>query len=207
MNPKLVRHLLALSLFATSGCTRPTSSHQGRTAEAYVPDSGSVGFDIKSFKDPNGSIRLEATYPSEGRLAKFVIEFGPTLHMESKDPKGFPMGTGQGRFLAEPGSDAVALLADLKKALEAKTVPAKIHRVKELPFTYVNLGDNLSQSPGGGFNESPPGDWTAIKIFIGEGDREGEVFINFNPAIGKGQFSIKDIDYGDLVVKQLAAVL
>jgi len=205
MTPKLVTHLLALSLLATSGCTRPT--RQGRTAEAYVPDSGSVAFDIKPFKGHNGSIRLEATHESRGKLAKFTIEFGPAHNIDSKDPKDFPIGTGQGRFLAESGSDAVALLADLKKALEAKTVPANIRRVKELPFTYVNLGDNLSQAPGGGFNTTPPGDWTAIKIFIVEGEQEAEVFVNFNTAIGKGQFSIKDPDYGDLVLKQLATVL
>lgn len=98
-------------------------------------------------------------------------------------------------------------MADLKKALEAKTAPANIRRVKELPFTYVNLGDNLSQALGGGFNPSPPGDWTAIKIFIGQGEQEAEVFVNFNAAIGKGQFSIKDPDYGDLVLNQLATVL
>ena len=207
MTPKLVTHLFALSLLAISGCTRPAPTRQGRTAEAYVPDSGSVGFDIKPFKGQNGSIRLEATYESRGKLAKFAIEFGPAHNIESKDAKDFPIGTGQGRFLAEPGSDAVALLADLKKALGAKAVPANIRRVKELPFTYVNLGDNLSQALGGGFNASPPGDWTAIKIFIGEGEQEGEVFVNFNPTIGKGQFSIKDPDYGDPVVKQLATVL
>jgi len=117
------------------------------------------------------------------------------------------MGTGEGRFLAEPGSDATALLADLQKALGAKAIPSKIQRVKVLPFTFVNLGDNLSQAPGGGFNANPHGDWTAIKIFIGEGEQEAEVFVNFNPAIGKGQFSIKDADYGDIVLKQLATIL
>jgi len=205
MTRKLVRHLLALSLVATSGCTRPT--RQGRTAEPYVPDSGSVAFDIEPFKGHNGSIRLEASHESSGKLAKFAIEFGPPRNIESKDPKDFLIGTGQGRFLAESGSDAAALLAELKKALQAKTVPAIIRRVKEVPFTYVNLGDKLSQAPGGGFNASPPGDWTAIKIFIGEGEQEAEVFVNFNAAMGKGQFSIKDPDYGDLVLKQLATVL
>ena len=117
------------------------------------------------------------------------------------------MGTGQGRFLAEPGSDATVILADLQKALEAKTTPAKTQRVQALPFTFVNLGDNLSQASGGGFNANPPGGWTAIKIFMGEGEQEGEVFVNFNQAIGKGQFSIKDADYDDLVLKQLATVL
>jgi hypothetical protein len=171
-----------------------------RTGEAYISDSGSVGFDIRPLKGQNGSLRLEATYESRGRLAKFAIEFGPTHNVESKDSKDFPMGMGQGRFLAEPGSDATVLLADLQKALEAKTIPAKTQRVQALPFTFVNLGDNLSQGPGGGFNANPPGGWTAIKIFMGEGEQEGEMFVNFNQTIGKGQFSIKDADYGDLVL-------
>jgi hypothetical protein len=207
MPPKLIPHLLAIFLLVTSGCTRPTTPGQGRTTEAYVSDSGSVGFDIRSFKGQNGSFRLEASYESRGRLAKFAIEFGPTHNVESKDSKDFPMGAGQGRFLGEPGSDATVLLADLQKALEAKTIPAKPQRVQALPFTFVNLGDNLSQVREGGFNANPPGGWTAIKIFMGEGEQEGEVFVNFNQAIGKGQFSIKDAEYGDLVLKQLATVL
>jgi hypothetical protein len=207
MTRKLIPHSLAMFPLVTSGCTRPATTPQGRTAEAYVSDSGSVGFDIKPLKGQNGSVRFEATYESRRKLAKFAIEFGPTRTVESKDPKDFPMGTGEGRFVAEPGSDAAVLLADLQKALEAKVIPAKSQRVQVLPFTFVNLGDNLSQAPGGGFNANPPGGWTAIKIFIGEGEQEGEVFVNLNPAIGKGQFSIKDSDYGDIVLKQLATVL
>jgi len=46
-----------------------------------------------------------------------------------------------------------------------------------------------------------------MKIFIGEGDQKGEVFLNLNPVLGKGQFSIKDPDYGDTVLGQLASVL
>jgi hypothetical protein len=207
MTRKLIPHFLAMFLLVTPGCTRPATTAQVRTAEAYVSDSGSVGFDIKPLKDQNGAVTFGATYDSRGRLAKFAIEFGSTRTVETKDPKDFPIGTGAGRFVAEPGSDAAILLAGLQKALGAKTIPAKIHRVQELPFTVVNLGDNLSQARGGGFNTNPPGGWTAIKIFIGEGEQEGEVFVNLNPAIGKGQFSIKDSDYGDIVLKQLATVL
>ena len=46
-----------------------------------------------------------------------------------------------------------------------------------------------------------------MKIFIGEGEEEGEVFLNLNPVIKKGQFSIKDAEYGDIVLRQLARVL
>jgi len=109
--------------------------------------------------------------------------------------------------VAEPGSDATVLLADLRKALEAKGILPKVQRVQALPFTFVTFGDNFSQVPGGGFNIDPPGAWTATKIFIGEGEQEGQVFLNFNPAIRKGQFSIKDADYGDILPKQLATVL
>ena len=46
-----------------------------------------------------------------------------------------------------------------------------------------------------------------MKIFIGNGEDEGEVFLNFNPVSRKAQFSEKDIDYGDVVVAKLATVL
>jgi len=59
----------------------------------------------------------------------------------------------------------------------------------------------------GGFSEKPRGSWTAMKIFLEAGDQEGEVFLNLNPELGKGEFSIKDEDYGDFVVAQLAKVL
>jgi hypothetical protein len=207
MPPKFIPHLLVVSIFVSSGCTRPVATAEGLTAEAYVSDSGSVGFNITPLKGPNGSLRLEASYESRGRLAKFAIEFGPTHNMETKDSKDFLMKTGQGRFLSETGSDSTVLLADLQKALEAKTIPTKPKRVQALPFTFVNLGDNLSQARGGGFSTNPRGGWTAIKVFMGEEDQEGEMFVNFNQAIGKGQFSIKDADYGDPVLKQLATVL
>ena len=109
--------------------------------------------------------------------------------------------------MAEPRSDASVLLFDLKKTLEAKALPSKVQRLERLPITFVNIGDNLSQAASGGFNVAPLGNWTAIKIFIGEGEQEAQVFLNINPVIRKGQFSIKDPDYGDLVLARLAKVL
>lgn len=99
------------------------------------------------------------------------------------------------------------LLVDLKKALQAKTPPAKVKRSTSLPFTYAILGENETRSPDGGFNDKPAGNWTAMKIFI-EGDSDqGEVFLNFNSQLKKAEFSIKDPDYGDLVLAKLATVL
>ena len=45
----------------------------------------------------------------------------------------------------------------------------------------------------------------ALLHFLG-GD-VGEVFVNINPVMRKGQFSIKDPDYGDIVLGYLASVL
>ena len=207
MTYKLIPYFLPIFILLVAGCSRPAAIDQSHIAEVYIPDSGSVGFDIDAVKLESGSIRLEGTYASHGKVAKFAVEFGPTRKMGNKKSNDFPMWTGEGRFLAEPGSDATILLADLRKALEAKATLSRVQRAKTLPFTFVDFGDRFSQAPGGGFNENPPGGWTARKIFIGEGEQEGEVFVNFNLAIGKGQFSIKDADYGDIVLKQLATIL
>lgn len=208
MARKPVPYLLATLVLTISGCTRPAAdTPSGGTAEVYLSAPGSVGFDITSLKDQNGTLRLQAKYAARGRLAKFIIEFGRATKVDGSDSENFPVESGKGRFLADPESDASALLSDLQKALEAKAVPAKIRRAKSLPFTFVNIGDNLSQAPGGGFNANPSGEWTAIKIFIGEGQQESEVFVNLNREIAKGQFSIKDPEYGDRVLKQLATVL
>jgi len=124
-----------------------------------------------------------------------------------RNSEDFDARQGQGRFLVEPGSDASVLLQDLKKALGAKVLPKKVRRRSSLSFVYVSFGDNESQAPNGGFNFIPPGHWTPMKIFIGEGDDEGQVFVNTNPVMRKGQFSIKGEEYGDIVLARLATVL
>ena len=141
---------------------------QERTVEPYLHASGSVGFDLQPLPAAGGLHRYRATYSSQGRLAKFIIEFGTQQSHEPQGPNDFFIKTGTGRFISEPGSDASVLLADLKKALEAKSLPTKIQRASTLTFTFVNLGDNWSQAKGGGFNQKPPGHWAATKIFIGE---------------------------------------
>jgi hypothetical protein len=117
------------------------------------------------------------------------------------------MKSGEGKFIPEPGSDSSFFLADLKEALEAKALPAKVRRASSLQFTFVSFEPNESQAPEGGFALQPHGNWTPMKIFIGEGEQEGQLFLNLNPVLKKGQFSIKDSDYGDIVLARLAEVL
>jgi hypothetical protein len=198
--------LLAV-LMVSAACRQDPTGTSGPIAEPYIPDSNSVGFDIESVQGSGSSQQWLVTYNSQGKTAKFRIELGQPKASKAKDTLDFDIESGEGKFIAEPGSDANVLLADLKKALEAKTLPTHVKRVDTLPFTYVSFGKNQSQAPGGGFNAKPPGHWTPMKIFIGEGEEEGEVFVNLNPATKRGQFSIKDPDYGDIVLAQLARVL
>lgn len=78
---------------------------------------------------------MARTYSSQGKTARFRLEFGEPTAMEDRVSKHFDVKTGKGRFVAEPGSDASVLLLDLKKALLAQTVPKKTERVPTLPFT------------------------------------------------------------------------
>jgi len=121
--------------------------------------------------------------------------------------RGPPIAVTSGRIMAAPGSDASVLLRRLQKTLEAKTVPMRTKRVAEIHFDAAIIGTNNSHAKDGGFFTEPPGNWTAMKIFIGNKNDPAEVFLNFNPILRKGEFSIKDADYGDDVLRELAKVL
>jgi hypothetical protein len=190
---------IATSFALLSACNSPSVTPKPQIAEHYIPDPGSVGF--------IASQRWLATYTSQGKTAKFRIELGAAKPLNDKESQDFNIQQGEGRFIAEPGSDASILLADLKKSLEAKKLPTKVKRMSSLPFVFITLGIDESQAPGGGFNDQPPGNWRTMKIFIGKGEQEGDMFLNLNPVIKKGQFSIKDPDYGDILLAQLAQVL
>jgi len=175
-------------------------------AEVYIPDTNSIGFDIEPALEPNTSVWI-GTYRSQGKTARFRFELGPATASDYPIPN-VRVTSGKGKFTAVNGSEGEVLLNDLKIALEAKKLPTKVTRIAELPFAYVTFGEHQSQTPSdGGFKDNPRGHWTVSKIFIGEGEHECEFFLNFNPVIQKGQFSIKDPDYGDEVIAQLAKVL
>jgi len=197
---------LAMLFTTTAACNRPIRGTQEHASETYVPVPGAVAFDIKPLPSTEGYEWL-ATYQGQGKTARFRIELAKAHSLDDEESRSFDIKSGQGRFVAEPGSDASALLKELRTALEARSLPGKVRRANTLPFTFVTFGQHQSQATDGGFSSNPPGNWTPMKIFIGEGDQEGEVFLNLNLVLAKGQFSIKDPDYGDIVLRQLASVL
>jgi hypothetical protein len=182
------------------------SAQLGSTKTPNVSNADSVGFDVKLER---GSPDLKqptlwlATHKSKGHVATFRVELSDATGKPAGGP--IPFTFGKGRFISEPGSDSGELMQALKKALQAKTLPAKAKRVKELPFEFVVLGIGGHREPDGSFDSKKKGTWIALKLFLG--NDQGEVFLNLDPVSGKGEFSIKDSDYGDYVVNRLAQVL
>lgn len=190
-----------------SACHTSAVQKEIPATEPYISDPHSVGFDIAPLPAASGTRRWMATYSDQGKAARFIIELTSSKPMASEPGVDLDMSSGQGAIEAVPASDASTMLPALAKALEAKHLPKHVSRVTRLPFEYVILGDHNSQaSDGSGFSAKPPGNWTAMKIFLGKGG-EDEVFLNFNAVTRKAQFSEKDIDYGDPLVADLAAVL
>jgi hypothetical protein len=200
MSRYFVVSCLAVFMLVAGACKRPSS-------ETYVADEGSLGLDIEPVTAAGGALQFIATYNAQGKTARFRIEFGQAKSATNADAKAPNFEFGKGKFIAEPDSDASVLLPDLAEALEAKTIPTKAQRTTELPFNYATLGEHMSQSAQGGFSGKPAGNWTTTKIFIEQGEQEGEVYLNFNPVIRKAQFSIKDPEYDDFLLAQLAKVL
>jgi len=204
----------ALSLLAVPGCKEHKKEHKTdvhlASTEPGLPDDASVPFDIAPDKGAKGETVWIATYSSKGKTAKFRIEMVVSPGEDTSDSIGFNLKMGKGKLVALPGSDASVLLVDLKKDLQAKTLPTKVRRAKALPFTFAILGQNQSRAADGGFNDKPAGNWNANKVFIGgehDDTDEGEVFLNLNPVQKKGEFSMKDADYGDFVLAKLATIL
>jgi hypothetical protein len=137
--------------------------------------------------------------------ARFRIEL--LLKAQQADA---PFASTQGALVREEGSDGTWFLGQLAQVLAAKTIPEKAAWADRLEFDAAILGWSLSREVGtdqvaGSFTSNPPGHWIAVKVFVADG--EGEFFLNLNPVDCQGEVSIKDADYGDIVVRELAKIL
>ena len=192
---------VAVASVLLSGCNG--GADRGLAVERQLPAPAFVVFDLEPLPSTDGSKQWIGIYNSTGKIARFRIDFGAA----ESTPGNPGVKSGEGTLLPEPGSDSSVLLADLQKALRAKTAHTAPLTKTSVPFTYVNMGDNLSQASAGGFNTNPPGNWTALKLIFGDGDRQSEIFLHINASSKKGQFSMKDSGYGDLALAELAKVL
>jgi hypothetical protein len=143
-----------------------------------------------------------ASHQSAKGIAKFKIS------IQIKSQSGGSIFTfSEGSFIRVADSKSAGLIGQLVSALSAKKIPASSKKVDLLKFNLAILGVDRSRSGGnkGGFTSEPKGSWIVTKIFLADG--EGEVYLCLDVANGVGEFSIKDEEYGDIVVKELARVL
>ena len=202
------------ALVYLGGCGRSSGSPEkaapsGLQTELNIPandeEPTAVVFQIKRIDTVlsiPGVEYYECRYQALERIAKFGLEIkkGPMT--------GKPAMAGVGgKFVAIAGSQDSVLLQDLARSLDAKRIPSNSIRIPEMPFDGMVLGEAESRNFHGGYSENPKGNWTTMKIFLPKGGDEGELYLNLNPVAGQGEFSIKDSDYGDYIVAELAKVL
>ena len=193
--------VIAISL-SLIGCSRHSTDRELRLAEPYSPTAGAVLLNILPVHGTEGSQGWLAAYTDESGITKFRIELDPPV--KSSDVL---MSSGKGRFLAEAESNPILLLEALKKALQAKHMPTKARKTDVLLFDYIIVGENQTRLADGGFADKPKGTWTAMKIFLSHGKDEGEVYLNIDAVDHQAELSIKDSEYGDAVLQELANVL
>jgi hypothetical protein len=210
---RIALYLLGLitALHISSACQRraiPPSDNKTSGVSSATDDSASVPFKIQEVSrqtvEGGDEVTWLATHDSKAGVARFKIR------MILKKPSGdSPIAFSKGAFLREKDSQPSEFLRQIAKALEAEGTGTGEPKVDVLDFTVGLLGQRLTRGSGpdqfaGGFTSEPPGDWIATKVFVADG--EGEFFLNLNPKEGIGEISIKDSDYGDIVLQELARV-
>lgn len=202
----LVLVAAGVALSSLGGCRKEKDNTARGTKDADAQaEIGSVSFrisDVAFEKTEDGEIlTCVATREKAGEKCEFGIELH--LRLPSGDS---PFSFGKGAFTRRPGSVNGLFLKDLAKAIQASGgVPkANVQETDRLEFDLALLGLSLTRDAMGGFTNDPDGDWIATKIFLAGG--EAEVYLNLNPEEGVGEFSIKDPEYGDIVVSELTKV-
>jgi hypothetical protein len=155
-------------------------------------------------RNPDGGTRYLASTDSPHGRCQFELVIEPTK------PSSAQFSFTKAALMRRPASDCTAFLAALAPQLDFHGELPAPPRAKSLSLAMAILGTKQSRTPGtgeiaGGFTSTPPGNWTAGKLFFKDG--EGEVFLHVNEQDGLGEFSIKDSDYATVVVTELAKVL
>ena len=176
-----VRCIAAVALVLLPACNRVTE--RSLAVEPHVSEAVSVGFDLEPLPSNDGSRQWIGTYNSGGKIARFRIDFGIPESTPGKTAGDPVVKSGEGTLVPEAGSDSSVLLVDLQKALRAKTAAKAPGTRTSVPFTWVSIGENLSQAPAGGFQASPSGNWTALKLIFGDGDRESEILLQMKSVL------------------------
>ena len=193
-----------LVLFGSS-CKQPEKTGQiVIKVESRITDEPSpVLFGIQpTGRQTPGHWRYLASYTKQEKVARFGID----LNLSRNEQAIGTVRSGVGSFIANPRSDSTVLLADLREFLHASKAPRRDIRVRELPFRFDIVGENLDRGRNGGLIDAATGNWVSVRLFLGP-DQESEVWLNFQKPGGSGEFMVKDPGQADAVLRELAKVL
>jgi hypothetical protein len=206
---------IAVPLAISSCKTNPPSASAIQRAgfSAESANANTVSFKIQELDrhevKEGEEVNWLATHESSAGEARFRIT------MVLRTPRGeSPFAISTGAFIRETESQYSEFLRQIAKALEAKKPSnSKIGMGRSgtgrLDFIVALLGRNLSRGRGsdvvgGGFTSEPQGDWIATKIFVADGG--GEFLLNLNSRERRGEISMKDPSYGNVVLRELSRV-
>src|SRR6266498_3437222 len=116
-----VMYTAAVALLFVLACSR-VADHSA-AVEHHQSEEPSVAFDLEPLPSGDSSRQWIGIYNSPGKVARFKMDFGAPESTPGKTPGDPSVKSGEGTILPEPGSDSSALLADLQKALRARTAP------------------------------------------------------------------------------------
>jgi hypothetical protein len=175
-------------LLATAAC----ASREDAIADA----SDAVPLTLRAVGD---SI-WEVSFGLAGKQTRFRVR----PHIKAKSDSS-PFAFTSWTLYPVAGSTAGPLLTALAKAHRTADTVSVPPRADSLLVDVALLGVNTARQRDGGFGASNTGAWIAAKIFLADG--EAEVYFNANPRSGDAEFSVKDEEYGPLVLRELARIL
>ena len=212
-------------LILGSGCSRTRSQEPRVTA----PRAASSVSSPEVFSSPSssgvppvvqlspGAFRVTDLGSTVGGGARYLAtssETPPVCQFEvviekSKAASATPFSFSEAALIRKPKSNCKAFLRGVATRLAFSGDLPKPPARNRLPVSIAILGVDQSRAPddgeiAGSFSSNPPGNWTATKLFLADG--EGEVFLNINAQEGIGEFSIKDEDYATVVITELAKI-
>jgi len=199
----LILVLLAISCVRRSGPPASGETSSELPKPASLPPG--VFRIVETIAAADGGTRYVAKVDRGGANCAFDV-----VVSRAKDIAGSFFSMTMATLVRRPGADCTAFLRAMAFELGYKGELPSPTPAKEIKAAMAVLGTNQSRSPekpevAGSFSSTPTGHWTAGKLFLA--DCAGEVFLNLNVHDGIGEFSVKDEDYANIVVGELAKIL
>jgi hypothetical protein len=195
---------VALLIWPVCSCKEQpkTGRIEARVESRTTEEPAALSFGLKPFgKQSSDHWRYAAFYSRNGKTAHFQIELR-VLPGHSQENR---LGQGIGSIIADPKSEQTTLLDDLQTVLKADTKPGSGIHVRELPFRFEIIVENLERGTNGRPIDTASGEWVSTRLYVGP-QQDKEVVLNFMKSGGTAEILKDDATDGNAVLVELAKV-